>query len=284
MKLLTLNTHSWMESNSKQKMNYLAKHIAAEQYDVIAFQEVNQSRFAPIATAEDDPYYFLGKTRTAIRKNNFAFVLQQTLLKMGTAYYWTWFPCHLGYRLYDEGVAIFSRHPIKKLHGYVISSKQPYFSQKRRGVAGIEITNQNERMLFYSCHLSGWQDNKRNHFLEEWVRLETALATLHPDQKIVLLGDFNASANRRGKGYDWITKISGWQDTYALAPIRKGKFTFPSHRTGAILQKQHPRRIDYILCNYKPTVLSAEILFDGKDTPLISDHCGLKVSLDSLAH
>lgn len=283
MKLLTLNTHSWMEPNSKQKMTYLAQHIAAEQYDVIAFQEVNQSRFAPKAHVKDDPYYFPAKKRPAIHKNNFAFVLQQTLLKMGTSYYWTWFPCHLGYRLYDEGVAIFSLHPIEEIHGYVISSKTHYFSQKRRGVAGIEITNNNERMLFYSCHLSGWQDKKKNSFMQEWLRLESTLTTLHPDQKIVLLGDFNASANRRGKGYDWITNVSGWHDTYALAPVPKGKFTFPSYQTGSIHPKQHPRRIDYILCNYKPIVLFAEIIFDGKDTPLISDHCGLKVYLDTAA-
>ena len=281
MKLLTLNTHSWMEANAQQKMNYLAQHIAAEKYDVIAFQEINQSRFAPKAPLKDDFYYLPSKKRQVIHKNNFAFVLQQILLKMGIAYYWTWFPCHLGYRLYDEGVAIFSRHPIEKVHGYVISSKEPYFSQKRRGVVGIEMTIKNENMLFYSCHLSGWQEGKKNPFLEEWLRLENTLAALYPDQKIVLLGDFNASANRRGKGYDWVTKVSGWQDTYALTPAPKGKFTFPSHQTGSTYQKQQRRRIDYILCNYKPTVLSAEIIFDGKDTPLISDHCGLKVSLDA---
>ncbi len=152
MKLLTLNTHSWMETNAQQKMNCLAQHIAAEKYDVIAFQEINQSRFAPKAPLKDDPYYFPAKKRQAIHKNNFAFVLQQILLKMGIAYYWTWFPCHLGYRLYDEGVAIFSRHPIEKVYGYVISSKEPYFSQKRRGVVGIEMTNKTPSSLREQIH------------------------------------------------------------------------------------------------------------------------------------
>ena len=79
MKLLTLNAHSWMEPNSKQKMACLAQHIAAEQYDVIAFQEINQSRFAPKAPVKEDPYYFPAKERPNIHKNNFAYVLQQTL-------------------------------------------------------------------------------------------------------------------------------------------------------------------------------------------------------------
>ena len=39
-------------TNSKQKMACLAQHIAAEQYDVIAFQEINQSRFAPESLCE----------------------------------------------------------------------------------------------------------------------------------------------------------------------------------------------------------------------------------------
>ena len=42
MKLLTINTHAWLEENQDEKMEILAKTIAEKQYDVIAMQEVNQ--------------------------------------------------------------------------------------------------------------------------------------------------------------------------------------------------------------------------------------------------
>ena len=41
-KLLTLNTHSWMEANTLKKLVDLAEHILAEKYDVICLQEINQ--------------------------------------------------------------------------------------------------------------------------------------------------------------------------------------------------------------------------------------------------
>lgn len=43
MKLLTLNCHSWQEENQIEKIQYLAKVIQEEEYDVIALQEVSQS-------------------------------------------------------------------------------------------------------------------------------------------------------------------------------------------------------------------------------------------------
>ncbi|MFV8214515.1 hydrolase, partial [Streptococcus pluranimalium] len=42
MKLLTLNTHSWMEEDMETKFRDLVTGILAADYDVICLQEINQ--------------------------------------------------------------------------------------------------------------------------------------------------------------------------------------------------------------------------------------------------
>ncbi len=42
MKVLTLNTHSWLEDGQEAKLKVIAQEIAAGDYDLIALQEVNQ--------------------------------------------------------------------------------------------------------------------------------------------------------------------------------------------------------------------------------------------------
>ena len=43
MKLLTLNTHSWLEENQLEKLDILCEAIITEDYDLISLQEVNQT-------------------------------------------------------------------------------------------------------------------------------------------------------------------------------------------------------------------------------------------------
>ncbi|HCO71570.1 MAG TPA: hydrolase, partial [Enterococcus sp.] len=40
MKVLTLNTHSWLEENQLEKCKMIAQEIATGDYDIIALQEV----------------------------------------------------------------------------------------------------------------------------------------------------------------------------------------------------------------------------------------------------
>ena len=42
VKLLTINSHSWMEEDPQKKLEILGKTILENDYDVICVQEVNQ--------------------------------------------------------------------------------------------------------------------------------------------------------------------------------------------------------------------------------------------------
>ena len=52
MKLLTLNTHSYMEVDFEEKLLQLIEMLVQTQPDLIAFQEVNQSLTAVIITPD----------------------------------------------------------------------------------------------------------------------------------------------------------------------------------------------------------------------------------------
>ena len=50
MKIMTLNTHSWLEEEPQEKLKQIAQKICHEQYDVIALQEVNQTMNAKMSS------------------------------------------------------------------------------------------------------------------------------------------------------------------------------------------------------------------------------------------
>lgn len=72
-KLLTLNTHSWMEANALKKLVDLAEHILAEKYDIICLQEINQLIESELAM-ELPSYQPIPGTPT-IHKDHFALLL-----------------------------------------------------------------------------------------------------------------------------------------------------------------------------------------------------------------
>lgn len=123
MKLLTLNCHSWQEDNQLEKIKILAETIVAGDYDVIALQEASQQIYSPIVYG-------------AIRENNFALVLVDELRKLGALdYHFTWDFAHIGYEVYEEGLAILTKHKIVEEHSFFISRSQDQSYWKTRKIA-----------------------------------------------------------------------------------------------------------------------------------------------------
>ncbi|NRK74462.1 hydrolase, partial [Salmonella enterica subsp. enterica serovar Typhi] len=67
MKLLTLNTHSWIEEKPLEKLEAIKEQLLADPYDVISLQEVNQSMDAE--EAEVDSYFIVPNPDTVIKKD-----------------------------------------------------------------------------------------------------------------------------------------------------------------------------------------------------------------------
>ena len=98
MKIITLNTHSLVEKGYEKKLRQFADMVLAEQPDVFALQEVNQSVQAGCLAEEKLPGFVacpgIGR---GLREDNHAARLAQILFAAAAPYYWTWVPAKLGY-------------------------------------------------------------------------------------------------------------------------------------------------------------------------------------------
>ena len=270
MKLLTLNTYSWVQTADPETYAALIADILENQYDAIALQEVNQLSTGPVI---NDPVgYHATQNEIPIKENNFAYFLVKALAEKGLAYQWSWVPCHVGYDIYDEGIALLSKVPIQSVEQVQLSASNDFESLHTRRALVLET----EAAAFVSVHLSWWKDEEENPFLREWASVETAVKNLRSKKPVYVMGDFNNPADVRNEGYDLITN-DGWQDAYAVAATRIGSATVPPAIDGWE-GNEVSLRIDYIFSDQPQAVETYEVKFDGKKLPCVSDHYGVAVT------
>ena len=270
MKLLTLNTYSWVQTADPSLFAPLVADILENQYDAIALQEVNQLSTGPVINDPED--YHATQNEIPIKENNFAYFLVKALAEKGLAYQWSWVPCHVGYDIYDEGIALLSKAPIQSVDQVQLSTVNDFESIHTRRALVLET----EAAAFVSVHLSWWKEEEENPFLREWTSVEGVVKKLRGTKPIYVMGDFNNPADVRNEGYDLITN-AGWQDPYAVAATRIGSATVPPAIAGWE-GNEVPLRIDYIFSDQPQAVETYEVKFDGKKLPCVSDHYGVAVT------
>lgn len=271
-KLLTLNTHSWVEENSQEKLMILAQTIAKEKYSAIALQEVNQSQESEIVPSDSKLLegYIPSNQLPPIKTDNFALALVSELKKLGLSYFWSWAPAHMGYYTYEEGLAILSLEPIDELEtSFVCNVKS--FDGFGRSTIGIR----RDDTWFYSVHFTRWEENLDS-FEYQWGEFSN-LIDKHKDKKIYVMGDFNCPAHIEGKGYALMLKNEVFKDTYLLAEEKIGSNTTPGVIDGWRDTGETSMRIDYIITNHTPKVICSEVIFDGNKYPVVSDHFGVAI-------
>ena len=268
MKIMTLNTHSLQEKEMAKKQQIVAQFIADQQPEIIALQEVNQTMTNPVLETVS-PRYVAVQERIAMKSDNYANALQNELIKLDQTYYFAWLPMKVGYDKYDEGLAIFSKKPILNTRTFQVSGDYEYTNYRIRMALGI----QTEDGWFFSTHMSWWNDPEEP-FASQWERLKEETADL---DQLFLMGDFNGDANVRNETYDLI-KSSGWYDTYALAVTKDEGWTVSGTIDGWHDQEavEH-RRIDLIWSRQQVPVISSEVVFNGLNQPIVSDHFGLMI-------
>jgi maltose 6'-phosphate phosphatase len=260
MKLLTINTHSLLEAEFDKKADIFADAVAEELPDVIALQEVNQSAAADI---RDCPFEICGyKTRV----DNYAAVLLDKLGKRSVKYYGIWLPVKRGYERYDEGLAVFSRFPVLETSNILVSEHDDYSDWRTRRALGIR----NEFGWFYSVHMGWWNDEKEP-FESQWRRLEKPLTG---KERVWLMGDFNNRADIENEGYTLVIK-SGWHDAYRLAKNKDCGFTVDKKIDG--WKETQKMRIDYIFSNFKAEIEKSQVIFNGENRDIVSDHYGVMI-------
>ncbi len=268
MKLLTLNTHSLVEKNYSNKLKTFVNTIFFEKPDIIALQEVNQSRGAEPVSLGNLTGYIPCTENTVIRKDNHIFNAVKMLEKMGLNYCWTWLPIKNGYGKFDEGIGIMSLPPITETDTVTVSVINDYNNWKTRRIIGAKVWNQ----WIYSVHYGWWNDGDER-FEAQW---NNTLSHLKHKKKIWLMGDFNNPADIRGEGYDMVLE-SGFYDSFLLSDFRDNGIT-----VGGIIDGWRDKinntdgmRIDFIMCNEKRKISTSKIIFNGNNYPVISDHYGV---------
>ncbi len=285
MKLITLNTHSLAEPDYERKLAAFAGLVNREQPDIIALQEVNQTMSGSAVQIMDDQAYVPCRgNETPVRQDNHALALSRLLKEAGCRYWWTWAPAKVGYEIYEEGLAVFSHSPIEDTHQFFISKSHDFHNWKTRKMVGAKAGG----MWFYSVHMGWWEDEEEP-FSSHWDRAgEVMKAHGSKDVPIWVMGDFNSPAGIPKGGWDYV-KASGWKDTYELAKERDDGITVGKVIDGwkERLESQEGEehtgrmpgmRIDYIWCSQKVQVDKSEVICNGINYEVVSDHYGVMIT------
>ncbi|MFW0154554.1 endonuclease/exonuclease/phosphatase family protein [Rothia sp. P6271] len=276
MKILTLNTHSWLELHQLHKIRVLADFILAEDIDVIALQEVNQLIKAPFVETD---HLYSPLTERPITFDNFALLLSQFLQEDGRTYYWSWAESHEGWGIYDEGVALLSKHPFIELHTIHMSDPQyDYKNVYRRCALTARIHVKNQDLWVSSAHMNWWERDGQQLFQHDFSSLNHQLHIFAQNTPIILAGDFNNDANVQAEGYAQILQ-AGWHDTYSQAAHVDGKYTVHKNIAGWE-NSTEAKRIDFILTKgLNAPVLRHRVVFADNTPEAISDHSGVLVEI-----
>lgn len=281
MKLLTLNTHSWLEVHQLNKLMTLAGFIVDHDVDVIALQEVNQHQNYFEAST---PASFVPATNNyPLREDNTALILVRLLEQLGSTYQWSWSATHLGFGMYEEGLAILSKAPIDDIRMLDLSPTYTFNDVPKRGSLAIKIQDRGLSLWLATAHLSWWldTDQKTQLFAPEFTQLDTQLRQLAAADQApaIILGDFNNDQALRQEGYDFIT-AKGWHNTRDTATHVKGSSTV--HKTIHGWDKvTQAMTLDYIFASCPITFDEHQVIFADDTDQAISDHSGIYASFDT---
>lgn len=270
MKILTLNCHSWLEENKEEKFQQLVDKIVAEDFDVIALQEVNQTQGEEVGIL--DEWYCLNNDTWTILKDNFALALSEALQIEDKEYYWTWGFSHYSYGRFEEGLALFSKEPL--LAKVTQVSKCSDINDSRRRILVSAVTEKEGQLLTVgSIHHSWWADDA---FKIEWEGLEKAFE--ENQYPLILAGDFNQIAGTIGHELVLNSRLK-LKDSFQIAENVIGEATIEGPIDG---WNDHngSLRIDYVFVSEGLKVKNHTVVFDGVREPLVSDHYGIVVEVE----
>ena len=255
MKLMTINSHSLIEDNYMEKCDIFADAINRVNPDIIAMQEVNQSINSKIVDE-----------LSGIREDNHALKIFNKI----NNYHFSWLRVKNGYKIYDEGLVIFSKKPIYDVKSLLLTNTNDYNNWKKRTAQIAKIGD----FIICNVHMGWWNDSDEP-FSEQFERLNSYLSLY--DNTIFLMGDFNSPSDVKGEGYDMVIS-NGWYDTYALAKTKDDGFTVTGNIAGWE-QNRDSKRIDYIFTNRELEIKSSEVIFNGSNEKIISDHSGVIIDI-----
>ncbi|OHD24910.1 MAG: hypothetical protein A2086_03805 [Spirochaetes bacterium GWD1_27_9] len=274
--ILTLNMHTYQETNQDAKFNMIAKLINDLTIDLIAFQECAQKNNTEILT---------GKIRT----DNMAYIITKKLKdNYALDYYYVWDWSHYGFSVYEEGVAVISKYPITSSESrYISTNTSKNDITSRIAMMGTTNIPSIGNINFFSAHthwMTSSTDTEHNSQvlkIKQFVTDKDTTGDVSTDLSIVC-GDYNCNA---ANILPWVTPYNtmvannDFIDTFLSAnPKANDK---PQQAIYDTVKGDYPGRIDYIFMknNVKFSVVNSMIVFKPDIVGTVSDHYGVITKL-----
>ncbi len=268
LKILTLNIHGYQEENQLEKFDIIADSIAANDYDIIALQEVSQTEENdPVFIREDDPVQ-------TVRANNPIYIIGKRLKeKYGIEYFSYWVNIKMGFVIYQEGIAIMSKLPIIEGESVVACCDEynDMKDSKRRALAKTKLDYNGTPINIYSIHF-GLAKEEKNPFILQFNKLHDDIQK-NGDELTIFLGDFNIPDY--SDEYKKILEY-GYIDLYETAKHKSEQRATIAGFIHGWENNDKALRIDFGFSNKPLDVESAEVVFTKEKYGLVSDHYGIE--------
>lgn len=274
--ILTLNLHSYQEFKTpgdtvaerlkkhEPLFDCIAAAISKLDVDVICLQEVAEAGTEPITTPYGQAPSNAARQINKRIGNGNRYQLRQA---------WS----HFAWETWREGLAIMSKHTLRKSLSRYVTSNQSKNWWKSRNILLAQIDVPAVGLLnIFSVH-TGWWDDHEEPAQMQFYRLRTWADTEHTGDVAAtfLCGDFNTAAT--SPGYAYWADGGDYKDQYLLA---NPDGMFDPTIEGPIdgwQEKPSGQRIDYIFMKggSQFKVIEARTIFTSSEYGRVSDHAGV---------
>lgn len=265
--VLTLNLHTWQEREARRKLDNVAAAIVRLKPDFVCLQECAQHRDALPVTDPRAPWQ---QGQDGIRSDNAAHLISKRLAEqhgLGYRYRWSW--AHYGWNVWEEGVAVLSRHPVLDQGERFVSTEQSTATIHSRKAVWLTAELRGlGRVNVFSVHTSWWKSGLPAQ-IDALKALAAAKAKRWNPAATIIAGDFNAPAGEEGYAKLTAPGTNPLVDSYLA--VNPGGMTDRTIDGGG--------RIDYIFFmegdRLTPLVSYRHFLDDPSRGGKVSDHRGV---------
>ncbi len=267
--ILTINLHTYQELQQDKKFNLLVDLIGKMDVDFIVFQECAQNKSSTINNG-------------IIREDNMALIITDRIReKYDTNYNYVWDWAHYGWNIWEEGVAVLSKHNrISTDSRYISTNTNTSNITSRKTIYG-SYQLQDGNLNLFSVH-THWRtsltDDEQNNQILSIQQMVDEKEITNNSIATFVCGDFNVNPTSGypwSEGYNLMMQNNIYTDTYLnIYPDANNIPTQSIHNT---IGGEYPGRIDYIFMknNSSFEVVESQIVFTEDVVGRVSDHYGV---------
>ena len=278
--VLTLNLHTWQESDQLEKFDRIARFVSQENLTCLCLQECGQRSSSPFVVDSDSQ-----------RSDNAAYLIQDRLEVYGLKYSMIWDFSHNSFGSYEEGSAILTQLPILgHCSRYVSEGDDPRSVQTRNVIMARLAAAPNSVIDLYSTHLSPPVAGLESQIAELLAFVDETPEMLErmkppppkrrgPPRKRVPAEDVPVSTRMVCVAGDMNEEPGGLVKAFAANGLLEA--SAGARESGSVAGTfEDGRWIDYVFIRPALRPQRARVVFAGSDAPPVSDHYGIVVEFE----